>query len=268
MHEINTTLPGHAIQRAADSGSAGGAGPRTTVVLIHGAFADGSSWSKVIPLLMAGGLDVVAVQNPLSSLADDVGAARRAIDMAPGPVVLVGHSWGGQVISEAGAHDKVKALVYVAAFALPNGQSVNSAGAGAPPQPWQRALVSDAEGYVRLLAEAVGRYFAQDLPAPEIAVLAATQGPTFSGAFDDRLTRAAHESRPSWYIVATHDGMIPPAVQEAMAAGIGAHVTRIEASHVVMLSMPQQVANVILAAAVAAAETTVHSARNQVSAAE
>ena len=221
----------------------------TTVVLVHGAFADGSSWSKVIPLLEAKGLRVVAVQNPLSSLAADVDATKRAIGTAPGAVVLVGHSWGGQVISQAGVDDKVKALVYVAAFALPKGQSVNSASAGAPKLPWLAELQPDAGGYVRLSDKAVATYFAQDLPKAEIAVVAATQGPTFGGAFDDKLTEAAYLTKPSWYIVAKKDGMIPPPVEQAMAAGIKAKVTEIDASHVVMLSQPEAVAKVILAAA-------------------
>lgn len=223
--------------------------PQKTVVLVHGAFADGSSWSKVIPLLEARGLRVVAVQNPLSSLAADADAAKRIIDMAPGPVILVGHSWGGQVISQAGVNDKVKALVYVAAFALPKGQSINSASTGSPPAPWLAELQPDAAGYVRLSDKAIATYFAQDLPAAEIAVVAATQGPTFGGAFDDKLTEAAYLTRPSWYIVATKDGMIPPPVEEAMAAGIKAKVTEIDGSHVVMLSQPEAVAKVILEAA-------------------
>jgi len=215
-----------------------------TVVLVHGAFADGSSWSKVIPLLEAKGLKVVAVQNPLSSLAADVDATRRVIDMQPGPVILVGHSWGGVVITQAGVDDKVKALVYVAAFALPKGQSVNSASAGGPPLPWLAELQPDSGGYVRLSDAAVAKYFAQDLSKKEIAVVAATQGPTFGGAFDDKLTEAAYETKPSWYVVARHDGMIPPPVEEAMAAAIKAKITEIDGSHVVMLSWPEAVAKV------------------------
>jgi pimeloyl-ACP methyl ester carboxylesterase len=249
MRALSALLLGSIFFMAAELGGASAADTQKTVVLVHGAFADGSSWAKVIPLLEAKGLNVVAVQNPLSSLPDDVDATKRAIDTAPGPVILVGHSWGGQVISQAGVDDKVKALVYVAAFALPKGQSVNGAAAGAPPLPWLKALVPDAKGFVRLNTEAVGKYFAQDLPAKEIAVLAATQGPTFGGVFDEKLTEAAYETRPSWYVVAKHDGMIPPPVEEAMAAGIKATVTEIDGSHVVMLSKPQQVADVILAAA-------------------
>jgi pimeloyl-ACP methyl ester carboxylesterase len=223
--------------------------PKKTVVLVHGAFADGSSWGKVIPLLEAKGLNVVAVQNPLSSLAADVDATRRAIDAQPGPVILVGHSWAGVVISQAGVDDKVKALVYVAAFAPPKGKSINDLGAGQPPPPWQSALQRDSGGYLRLSADAVAKYFAPDLTAKEISVVAATQGPAFSGLFDEKLTQAAYETRPSWFVVAKHDQMIPPAAEAAMAKAIGAKVTQLSTSHVAMLAKPREVADVILAAA-------------------
>ncbi|MBZ9854243.1 alpha/beta hydrolase [Mesorhizobium sp. CA13] len=222
--------------------------PKKTVVLVHGAFADGSSWSKVIPLLEAKGLNVVAVQNPLSSLAADVDATRRVIDAQPGPVILVGHSWGGVVISQAGVNDKVKALVYVAAFAPPKGVSINDLGKGQP-APWAGSLQADSAGYLRLTPEGVARHFAQDLPAVEISLIAATQGPAFSGIFDERLEAAAYETKPSWYIVAKNDGMIPPAAEAAMAKAIGAEVTELSTSHVPMLSRPREVADVILAAA-------------------
>ncbi|MDB5535942.1 MAG: hypothetical protein JWQ65_817 [Devosia sp.] len=250
MRLISAVLFGSAVLIAADLGAASAAeATPKTVVLVHGAFADGSSWSKVIPLLEAKGLRVVAVQNPLSSLKDDVDATDRIIAQAPGSVILVGHSWGGVVITQAGVEDKVKALVYVAAFALPKGQSVNSAAAGSPPLPWQSALVPDAKGFLRLSDEAVANYFAQDLPPSEIAVLAATQGPTFSGVFDDKLTEAAYETKPAWYVVAKQDGMIPPPVEQAMAAGIKAVTTEVDGSHVIMLSQPEAVAKVIIDAA-------------------
>lgn len=222
-----------------------------TVVLVHGAFADGSSWRKVIPLLEAEGLRVVAVQNPLSSLASDVDATKRVIDAQPGSVVLVGHSWAGVVISQAGVDDKVKALVYVAAFAPPKGVSINDLGKGKPPAPWLSQLQPDSAGYLRLSDEAVTKYFAQDLSAEDIRITAATQGPAFSGIFDERITAAAYETKPSWYVVATQDGMIDPAAQEAMAKSIKATTTKLSASHVVMLSQPQSVAKVILDAAAA-----------------
>ena len=223
--------------------------PKTTVVLVHGAFADGSSWNRVIPLLQARGLEVVAVQNPLSSLADDASAARRAIDAAPGPVVLVGHSWGGAVITEAGDNTKVKALVYVAAFALDKGESVNDLLKAGPPPSWAAKLRRDSGGFLTLPPEVVAKDFAQDLPPDETKLMAATQGPWSERCTADVLSVGAWRGRPSWYLLAENDHMIDPNAQAAMAARIGAMITRVAASHVPMLSHPQQVASVIVAAA-------------------
>jgi pimeloyl-ACP methyl ester carboxylesterase len=234
---------------ASDLPAQAASNPPTTVVLVHGAFADGSSWSKVIPLLEAEGLRVVAVQNPLASLAGDVEATKRVIDMQPGQVVLVGHSWAGVVISQAGVSEKVKALVYVAAFAPPKGVSINDLGKGQPPAPWLAELQPDSAGYLRLSDEAVAKYFAQDLPRQDIRVVAATQGPAFSGIFDEKITEVAYETKPSWYVVAGKDGMIPPDAQRAMAKAINAKMTEVSASHVVMISQPDAVAAVILDAA-------------------
>ncbi len=222
---------------------------RTTVVLVHGAFADGSSWNKVIPLLQARGLDVVAVQNPLTSLADDVAAANRAMELAIGPVVLVGHSWGGAVISQAGANAKVKALVYVAAFALDKGEAVSDLLKNGPPPPWAAALRKDSAGFLTLPPATIAKDFAQDLPAAESALIAATQGPWAERCQSDALSAGAWRDKPSWYVLAESDHMIDPNAQAAMAARIGAKVTRVKASHVPMLSRPADVASVIAAAA-------------------
>jgi pimeloyl-ACP methyl ester carboxylesterase len=199
--------------------------PQKTVVLVHGAFADGSSWEKVIPLLQAKGLKVVAVQNPLTSLADDVAATKRAIEAQSGPVILVGHSWGGTVITEAGAHDKVAALVYVAAFAPDAGQSSNDLGKDGPPAPGLANIRPDSAGFLSLTLETVARDFAQDLPAAQTAVMAVTQGPISGKNFDERVTNAAWKSKPSWYIVAEKDRMIQPDLQRAMAKKINARTT-------------------------------------------
>ena len=193
-----------------------------TVILVHGAFADGSSWDKVIPLLQAKGLYVVAVQNPLTSLADDVAATQRAIDAQKGPVILVGHSWGGTVITEAGASDKVAALVYVAAFAPDVGESSNDLGKAAPPPPGFSSVYSDPAGYLYLTPEGVVHDFAPDLPAAKTKVMAVTQGPIFGKAFDEEVTNAAWKTKPSWYVVAEKDRMIQPDVERAMARKINA----------------------------------------------
>lgn len=163
----------------------------TTVVLVHGAFADGSSWNKVIPLLQAKGLKVVAVQNPLTSLADDVAAAQRVIDAQSGRVVLVGHSWAGSVITQGGTSDKVKALVYVAAFAPSEGQSSAESEKGYPTPPGIETISADASGYLYLPAASVAKNFAQDLPADQANLIAVTQGPILGKAFDDKITVAA-----------------------------------------------------------------------------
>ncbi|MEW6341135.1 MAG: alpha/beta hydrolase [Pseudomonadota bacterium] len=219
------------------------------VVLVHGAFADGSSWDKVIPLLQAKGLHVVAVQNPLSSLDGDVAATRRAIEQQDGPVILVGHSWAGAVITQAGNDDKVKALVYVAAFAPQKDQSINDILKGKPAPVWAPALQKDSAGYLTLSTDAIIHDFAQDLPVAQARLVAATQGPWFAGCTDDKVTQPAWQSKPSWFVLTQKDRMIPPELQAAMAAQIGATVVKVDASHVAMLSKPADVAAAIIDAA-------------------
>ncbi|SKC90709.1 alpha/beta fold hydrolase [Paraburkholderia hospita] len=221
----------------------------TSVVLVHGAFADGSSWNRVIPLLEAHGLHVVAVQNPLSSLADDVAATKRVIDQQKGPVVLAGHSWGGVVISRAGNDDKVKSLVYVAAFAPDANQSIADITQGMKPPVWANELQKDSAGYLTLSDKAVRDDFALDLPAGQQRIVAATQGPWFSGCVNDKVTQAAWHEKPSYFVIPGRDKMIDPHLQAKMATQIHAQVTRVDASHVAMLSQPEAVANAILAAA-------------------
>jgi len=223
--------------------------PRTTVVLVHGAFADGSAWDKVIPILQAQGLHVVAVQNPLTSLADDVAATRRVLDVQTGPVVLVGHSWGGVVITEIGLHERVKALVYVAAFAPSEGQSVVDLAKDYPTPAGFNFFVPDNEGFVTLSAEGVAKHFAQDLPAAQTRLMAVTQGPVRGKNFEEKATVAAWKTKPSWYVVSEQDHMVQPALEKAMAAKISAHVVSLPTSHVPQLSRPAQVAEAILAAA-------------------
>lgn len=240
------TLLGSAAAIAAPATAAATRDAQPSVVLVHGAFSDGSDWAKVIPLLQAKGVHVQAVQNGLNSLADDVAATRRAIAQQPGKVVLVGHSWGGTVITEAGASDKVAGLVYVAAFAPEAGQSTEEAGKGFAPSPGSAKLVADDAGWLSLPAEAVATDFAQDVPVAQTRVMAATQGPIQAKAFGDRTTVAAWTSRPSWYIVSEKDRMIQPDLERATARRIGARVTSLPTSHVPQQSRPADVAAVIL----------------------
>ena len=221
----------------------------TTVVLVHGAFADGSSWSKLIPLLQAKGLKVVAVQNPLTSLADDVTFANRAIDAQTGPVVLVGHSWGGTVITQAGGNDKVKALVYVAAFAPSAGENSLDTVKGYPASPGLASPIATSDGFLTLSPETVAKDFAQDVTAEEANLIATTQGAVRGANFEEKVTVAAWTSKPSWYIVADEDRMIQPDAQRALAKKIKATTTSLPTSHVPMVSKPKDVADVIAAAA-------------------
>lgn len=233
---------------------AANADPRTTVVLVHGAFADGSSWNKVIPLLQAEGFNAVAVQNPLTSLEDDVAFANRVINAQAGPVVLVGHSWGGSVITQAGGHEKVKALVYVAAFAPSLGAAPVVDTADFPAPPGFAHFIADAEGYLTLPADAIARDFAQDVGAAEANLIHATQGAVRGANFEQPVSVAAWTSKPSWYIVAAQDRMIDPGAQRALATKIGATTTELQSSHVPMVSRPQDVAKVIIEAARAASK--------------
>ncbi|PRY04446.1 alpha/beta fold hydrolase [Paraburkholderia sp. BL25I1N1] len=219
------------------------------VVLVHGAFADGSSWSKVIPILESKGLHVVAVQNPLTSLKDDAGATRRVIEQQTGPVILVGHSWAGAVITEAGDEDKVKALVYVAALAPDQGQSLNDMIKPYPAPAWTAELRKDSAGFLTLSDKAIAQDFATDVSPAEAKLLAATQGPWFAGCLDDKVTHAAWHDKASWMVVTDQDRMIDPRLQAAVGKQIGATIIKVDSSHVAMLSKPEQVAAAIIAAA-------------------
>lgn len=223
--------------------------PVKNIVLVHGAFADGSSWGKVIPLLQARGFNVTAVQNPLTTLADDVAATKRALAVQDGPAILVGHSWGGAVITEAGNDPKVAGLVYVAAFGPDAGESLNALGKGQPPMPAIAALQVDKEGFGRLPTDAVLKFFVQDLPKPEALIVAATQGPAHVGLFDTKLSVAAWRSKPSWFLVAKRDGTISPDAERFFAKRMSAITKELDSDHVIMLSKPHDVANTIMEAA-------------------
>lgn len=220
----------------------------SNVILVHGAWADGSSWSKVIPLLLADRLRVTAVQLPLTSLKDDVATVMRALALEDGPTVLVGHSYGGVVITEAGNDPRVSALVYVAAFAPDAGQSVGSIGANAEPAPMATEVRPDAQGFLKLTEAGVKKDFAQGLSATEKDVLFATQAPTAGVVFNENLSTAAWRTKPSWYLVANKDRAIQPSLERAIAKTIEANTIEVDASHVAMLARPQETANLIVQA--------------------
>jgi pimeloyl-ACP methyl ester carboxylesterase len=219
------------------------------IVLVHGAFADGSSWAKIIPILQSHGFNVTAVQNPLTSFADDVAATNRVLAAQTGPVILVGHSWGGVVITEAGMDPKVVGLVYVAAFGPDVGEVVGDLGKAYPPPPALAAPIVDKQGFMTLSTDAIVKHFAQDLPAAEARVVAATQGPINAAAFGTKVSSAAWKTKPSWYIVSKLDGAIAPDAERFFAKRMKATTTELDTSHVPMLSKPEDVAAVIMDAA-------------------
>ncbi len=219
--------------------------PIKNVVLVHGAWADGSSWSRIIPLLEAKGLHVVCVQNPLTSLADDVAATKRIIDAQDGPVLLVGHSYGGAVITEAGNNAKVAALVYVAAFAPDAGESAGSLGKPYGPTPGVGELRPIEDGFLVLTPKGVLEDFAPDLPLSERSTLVATQAPTQGAALGATITTAAWRTKPSWFVVASNDRMISPEQERVTAKRMSATVLTLPSSHVPMLSKPKEVADFI-----------------------
>jgi pimeloyl-ACP methyl ester carboxylesterase len=219
-----------------------------TVLLIHGAWADGSSWSKIVPLLESKGLHVVAVQIPLTSFSDDVAATQRAIDLEDGPVLLVGHSYGGAVITEAGNDPKVAGLVYVSAVAPDKGESALGL-ISSVPTPIDSELRPDKSGFLKLTPKGIAEDFGQDLSAKEIAVLIATQVPVNVAAMKGEITVPAWKSKPSWYIIAGNDRAISPDLEASQAKKIGAITTTVASSHVIMLAQPAKVADVIVNAA-------------------
>jgi pimeloyl-ACP methyl ester carboxylesterase len=219
------------------------------IVLVHGAFADGTSWSKVIPILEAEGFHVVAVQNPLTSLADDVAATKRVIALQDGPVILVGHSWGGAVITQAGDDPKVAGLVYVAAYAPNAGESANAASTPFGITEGQKQIRVDAQKFATMTSQGIIEDFAQGLPLPERRIVLAVQGDSYGPMFDEKLTVAAWKTRPSWVVVSAEDRMLPPAMERAEEKLLNAHVTVLPTCHLAMLEEPTKVAAVIREAA-------------------
>jgi pimeloyl-ACP methyl ester carboxylesterase len=224
--------------------------PVHNIVLVHGAWADGSSWSKVVPLLEKRGFHVTAAHLPFTTLADDAAAVQRALALQDGPVLLVGHSYGGVVITATGDDPKVTGLVYVAAFAPDQGQSAGDANNLYPPTPGDREFLPDAKGFLKLSDRGIFEDFAQDLTAREKQLLAATQGQV-SGPYElgAKVTTTAWKQKPTFYIVADEDRMIAPVLEKRFADQMHAVTIHIASSHVPMLSHPVEVADFIAMAA-------------------
>jgi pimeloyl-ACP methyl ester carboxylesterase len=220
-----------------------------TIILVHGAFADASSWSKVIPILEAEGYHVVAVQNPLTSLADDVAATKRIVALQDGPVILVGHSWGGAVITQAGDDPKVRGLVYVAAYAPDVGQSANDASGPFGLTEGQKQIRVDASKFAYMTSQGILEDFAQGLPAPERKLVLAVEGESYGPMFAEKLTVAAWKTRPSWVVISAKDRMLQPAMEKDEETRLHATATTLPTCHLAMLEEPQKVAAVITQAA-------------------
>lgn len=247
MNTIAAALSAAALSLAA-AGTAKAA-PARNVVLVHGAFTDQTSWNKVAKLLRARGFHVTEVANPTTSLDADVAATRAALAEQKGPTVLVGHSWGGVVIGEAGNDPKVSALVYVAAYAPDHGESLKSLSEGAPPSPGQKALRPDARGYLSLDPAAFPTLFAGDVPAAEAKALVAHQIPLNSAVFGTEATVAAWHDKPTFYAISANDQMIPPEAEAMFAKRMNAETVTLQSSHASPVSHPAEVAALIERAA-------------------
>ncbi|MFM0370897.1 alpha/beta fold hydrolase [Paraburkholderia aspalathi] len=221
-------------------------GPVRNVVLVHGAFVDGSSWNGVVAKLQQKGYHVSSVQNPLTSLADDVAATRRVLARQDGPTILVGHSWGGVVITEAGANaPNVAGLVYVAAIAPDLHESTMDLMKRAAPAPAGQAITADSTGFLWLDRSKYHADFAADVPENLTRVLSAAQQPISARAFSETVSQVAWREKPSWYIVTTRDRAISPEVEQFMANRMGAKIVPISSSHLVPVSHAGAVADVI-----------------------
>jgi pimeloyl-ACP methyl ester carboxylesterase len=227
--------------------------PPTNIVLVHGGFVDGSGWRAVHNLLTQDGYRVAVVQNPTLSLAGDVAATKLVIGAQDGPVVLVGHSYGGAVISEAGTDPNVATLVYVAAFAPDAGESVNTLIAGFPKDAPQPPLLAPKDGFLFLDRDKFHASFAGDLPADVAAFMADSQVPWGVEALGGQVSEPAWRTKPSWYLVTTDDKMIPPTAQRSMSGRAGSATVEVAASHSVYVSQPAAVTACIEQAASAVA---------------
>ena len=225
------------------------------VVLVHGAFADGSGWKGIYDILTKKGYNVTVVQNPLSSLEDDVAATNLALDLQDGPVILVGHSWGGAVITQAGVHSKVVGLVYVAAFQPDLGESAFTWFSSMPPVAENGVMPPDEKGYVYYSKEKYHAGFCADLSKSESEFMYASQGAFAAKSFATPLTQAAWKTKPSYGIVATEDNSIRPEIEEKMYLRSNTKISKVKGSHAVYVSQPEAVAKVIMEAAESASKT-------------
>lgn len=219
------------------------------IVLIHGAFADGTSWSKVIAQLQGKGYNVISTQNPLTSLTNDVAAAKRAIAQMDGPVLLVAHSYGGMVLTEAGNDPKVVGLVYVAALVPEEGQNANDVNAMMPTTGIEKEFRISSDGFVSLSQETVNERFAPDASDDEKKLIYATQVPLAALAGDQKVQSPAWKTKPSWFIVAAQDRVISPDLERYKAKLIKATTIELNSSHVPMISQPNKVTDFIIKAA-------------------
>jgi pimeloyl-ACP methyl ester carboxylesterase len=220
-----------------------------TVVLVHGGFVDGSGWQGVYSALRKDGYNVAIVQNPTLSLEGDVAATKRVIDAQGEPVILVGHSYGGAVITEAGTDPNVAALVYIAAFAPDEGESVETLIADPPPDAPVPPILPPQDGFLFLDREKFRASFAADVSAEEAAFMADSQVPWGVEALSGTISELAWRSKPSWYLIATEDRMIPPPAQQSMSARAGSTVVEVAGSHAIYVSQPEAVAELIEKAA-------------------
>jgi pimeloyl-ACP methyl ester carboxylesterase len=230
---------------------AGPSASPVSIVLVHGGFVDGSGWEGVYAILEQDGYDVSIVQNPTLNLAGDVAATRQIISQAKGPVVLAGHSYGGVVITEAGNDPKVTKLVYITAFAPDQGESVASLIKNPPPGAPVPPILPPQDGYLFLDKAKFADAFAADVDTKKAAFMADSQVPWGVGALEGAVTDPAWRKKPSWYLVATDDRMIPPPAQHFMSKRAGATVVESKGSHAIYVSKPDVVASIIKSAALA-----------------
>ena len=222
---------------------------KARIMLVHGAWADGSCWSKVILLLQASGIPVTAAQIPLTSLSDDIAVTTRLLSLNKEPTVLVGHSYGGAVITGAGASvPHVKALVYITAFGLDEGESLASLSQQGPPSAGSAAITPDGTGYLWIKRETFHQCFVADATKDEAAIMAAVQKPLSIASFTEKAGLPAWKRIPSWYLLCTDDQMIPPPAQEFLAKRMKATQRSVASSHAAFMAHPQEVADIILEA--------------------